>query len=572
MVGDAQIGTGRMNPSTHQYWEDSIDCKASTAPADLAKPQVSSGSSRGTHGQGQVASGSACQGAQAVLAVGAAHATEAQQQGLKDHHASTPAAEAGQRLHAVAGRGAASFGAGALFRSSVKGGQSASCKAQTKLSNFVTVSESTRQSFKPPRGAHVSGRASDRDVLDDKTPWWSAAARTRGGAAGGKSASACDHMSDCEEGAAYGDEEPAAGQGERAVGPPREGSAAASDAHLADAESVADAQPLLGKRLLGARGGGSGLKRFKTANPFANAPPSVGVASKFFGATSTGVPARGEERVEEGGGSRSAGNVTRAVWSSGDSKADEGRDVEEQDRQARDDAIEAAMQGLAYRAHNASAAVSGAAPPRDHRYVSTLVLPTRSSSSSSLLRRNSSTASASPGAARNLRAQLPVRSLSDSHTGGITIRTGSAHLAQSNRDKDGLNEAVGGGISSQDESEGDRSRGRSGPSFSDCRPPTIDCSRASRNTSLADALVYSTPGGTTKNVSQPSSARPPATLVDGRVARGGARTFGQAGGERQRLSLPHRGPSSRGAFSATSIEALACFALGAPASAGRLQR
>ena len=590
-----QIGTGRMHPSTHKYWEDAIDSKGSAAgaPGQAGPAQAQAANSteapRGQHGK-PAQSGAWWQGREclpppvAMVPVSMAGfeawpVAAAQHATLLDEDASQPAAAVGDetetRQRGVEGSRAMRFGAGALFRSSwMGGGKSASCKAQSKLSSFVTVSAPTRQHFKPPRAKDKSGLGGDRDVLDDKIPWWSAAASTAGRAARAASDGAleeckvrvtsdCDRVSDSEDGTSCSADDSAAGKSEgaarRAESSIVEGGQRphVNSADCAGhAESGADA---LGKRL-GARGGGFGLKRFKTANPFATVQPTAGVASKFFGA-STGVePEPGmngrsngersdpqaQDADAQGGDGRSSGDVRRAgFWTCLRSKADALHDAEEEDRQAQEDAVGMAISGFAYRGSSVSE------PSDEHRYVSSLVLPRSSSSSStsSLLRRNSSTASASSGAARTSRAGQPLRSLSSSGA-GIAGRSGCTRLGPSRGDENILNEAAGGDNSAGNGSGGERKCG--------AQNPPKDCSR--RGESPIESLAHC-----------------PARVSNGplaSVSSGGRNVPGAArpGAYGQRLSLPHRGPSSRGAFSATSIDALACFALNAPSSAGPLRK
>jgi len=358
-----------MHPSTHQYWEDTVDATPpNAAPTNLLPAGASAGEASGAGGKGvqeqHRLSGDALP----------AQAPVARSEG--------PEGRSGSAAAGPANFGA-NFGAGGLFRSSsaslsgLQGVKSASCKGQTTLSKFVTVSEPTRQDFKPPRaagpaaaggGARASVHPAGHDVLDDKLPWWSSQrARARGaeamggGGADGPSASGARSHS------------PAAGEGggsPRAVaaGAPARVREDVTSRNEADGEKglsakvgdggrqgSAGSSSALGKRLgaLGARVGGSlGTKRFKTANPFAHAPPIAGVASKFFGAAG---PAK-EADVAGGSGCRHARHVgdedaTRGLWTCVRTSADAGEEGE----RSQADVVEETMLGLAYRSDAAAA-------------------------------------------------------------------------------------------------------------------------------------------------------------------------------------------------------------------------
>ena len=502
------VGTGRMHPCTHQYWEDTIDAK----PVPKVLPQGAEGS---------------------VMSAAAGQARSVKQ-GLIDFkpqpaakrplgaslqpnsHGACSSADAAVRKAVEAGvtwSGGAGRGAQAMFRPSSTGeadggrskGLSASWNGQAKLNAFLPVSTPTLNDFKPPRpaAANVDG---EQDVFDDRHAWWRKASSHRGdgGVSGGREDASSDHVSDSEEGNS-------------------------NDAHLSASTSavagISDGSSVgigAAVRKGGMLGGWSGLKRFKTANPFARQEPAPGVASKFFGAPAAAKEeetpkcavqddASSDDCADEGHDARMSkpGGLWTAAWQAGDKKeADMDNDKDDHA------AVGELMQTFSYRATAAPPRASGATA---HRYVSDLVLPSRNNSGSSLSRRNS----ASAGAAANTAGQSSMR----------TASVGREEIAQGPR----------GVKTSGCPIEELQYRAAASKIY---RPLGEGGGKRASTAGSSPAPHFGSGVGSPANVS---------TLARG--GRGGG--FGARG--TPRISLAPKGPTSRGAF-ASSMDALAAFA------------
>ncbi len=504
------VGTGRMHPCTHQYWEDTIDAK----PVPKVLPQGTEGSVM------SAAAGQARRVKQGLidfkpqLAVKTPLGASLQ----ATSHGACSSADAAVRKAdeaGVTGSGGAGRGAQAMLRPSTgetDGGRSrgllASCKGQAKLNGFLPVSTPTLNDFKPPRpaAANVDG---EQDVFDDRHAWWRKASSHRGdgGVSGGRGDASSDRVSDSEEGNSN-DADLSAST-----------SAAAGSS---DGDSVGIGAAV---RKGGMLGGWSGLKRFKTANPFAQQEPAPGVASKFFGAPPAAKEeekpkcavqddASGDECADEGHNAQVSkpGGLWTAVCQAGDKK-EASMDDDNDDHAA----VGELMQTFSYRAATAPARACGATA---HRYVSDLVLPSRNNSGSSLSRRNS----ASAGAAANAAGQSSMRMAS---VGG----TDTEEIAQGPR----------------------------GVKTSGCPIEELQY--------RADASKLYRPlgeGGGKRASTAVSSHAPHFGSGVGNPANGSTLARGGRGGVvgargTPRISLAPKGPTSRGAF-ASSVDALAAFA------------
>ena len=579
------VGTGRMNPCTHQYWEDTLDAK----PVPKVLP-------RGVCVGGESAEGAEVSGAgagqtrsvkQAVIDFKPQSAGKASHQGVlrvggsaANSHGTCSAPEVANRKAVEAGgkggrdwfcpncdatvfaskdfcykcqtpkpAGSAGMGAEAMFRPTSTGGAdggrsrslSFSGKGQTKLSTFLPVSKPTLEDFKPPRPASASADGAQDDVLDDRNAWWRKTSSNSGGSeVGGRGEVAdSDHVSDSEEGNSNDAHQPAGARADTAGGP---SSNAKRKGQLVDAAGSSDGC-IAGDggalaRTGGMQGRGPMLKRFKTSNPFARSEPAPGVASKFFGAA---PGAREEETPNWAGQGDASSDACRdqehrvqgarpgGLWTTVqvEDKKEADMDADKDDHAA----VGALMQMCSYRGGAAPACASGASTQLSvHRYVSDLVLPSRNTSGSSLSRRNSTSCA-------------------------TTAKAGG---------QDSTPTASVGGTDREEFAPGSRGRDTSG-----C--PIEALQYRSDPSKLYRPLGGGGGGGEGKRPSMAASS-PAVHLQSSDTALGSSLASGRGdgGGMRgtPRISLAPKGQSSRGAF-ASSVDALAAFAMHTPPTVPR---